>query len=114
MHLLTQQALQLYFRKLKPDGILVLHISNRYLNLEPVLAVLAERNNLVCLSRADLDITEKEEQNGKFASHYLVMAHHSSDLGNLSKNSKWRRPALIPGIHAWTDDYSNILSILCW
>ena len=114
MHLLTQQALQLYCRKLKPDGILVLHISNSYLNLEPVLAALAERNNLVCLSRDDLTLTEKEKQNGKLASSYLVMAHRASDLGNLSKNSKWSKPALLPGIHAWTDDYSNILSVLCW
>ncbi len=46
----------MYCRKLKPKGILVFHISNRYLNLEPMLAALAEKNNLVCLSRADFQL----------------------------------------------------------
>ncbi len=114
MHLLTQEALQLYCRKLKPDGILVLHITNRYLNLQPVLAALAEKNNLVCLGRADLKVSEEEQRNGKYPSRYLVMARRQSDLGNLPENPHWSRPALLAGVHGWTDDYSNILSVLCW
>jgi SAM-dependent methyltransferase len=114
MHLLTQEALQLYCRKLKADGVLVFHISNRYLNLEPVLAALAEKNHLVCFSRADLQVPEEERSKKKYPSHYLVMARHLSDLGGLSKNSHWSRPKPLAGAQEWTDDYSNILSVLDW
>ncbi len=114
MHLLTQEALQLYCRKLKKDGVLVLHITNRYLNLEPVLAALAEKNKLVCLSRADMQLTADERQKGKYPSRYLVMAHRMSDLGDLAENPKWFKPARLAGVREWTDDYSNILSVLCW
>jgi len=114
MHLLTTEALQLYCRKLKADGVLVLHISNKYLNLEPVLATLAEKNNLVCLTSEDLNVTPEEEREGKLISRYMVMARHMNDLGRLPENSRWHKPAPPAGVHEWTDDYSNILSVLCW
>ena len=114
MHLLTREALQLYCRKLKDDGILVLHVTNRYLNLEPVLAILAEKNNLVCLARSDLTLTNEEKQNKKYPSRYMVMARHKSDMGNLAENPKWSQPSTLARVHEWTDDYSNILNVLCW
>jgi hypothetical protein len=114
MHLLTREALQLYCSKLKDDGILVLHVTNRYLNLEPVLAVLAEKNNLVCLSRSDYELTEEEKLDYKYPARYMVMARHKADLGNLNENPKWSRPEILAGVHEWTDDYTNILSVLYW
>jgi spermidine synthase len=59
IHLITLEALQLYRRKLAPDGIVAFHISNRYLDLEPVLANLAKHEGMVALiehSREDEDI----------------------------------------------------------
>jgi SAM-dependent methyltransferase len=114
MHLLTRQALELYWRKLKPDGLLVFHISNRYFNLETALAAFAEKSNMVCLIKSDLKVSKDEEKNGKFPSRYLVMAHNVNDLGELSKNSTWRPAAIINGFQEWTDDYSNIMSVLNW
>jgi SAM-dependent methyltransferase len=113
LHLLTREALQLYCRKLKPDGVLVLHISNRYLDLEPVLAALAQKNCLLCFSR-DAHVSDEEDRNGRYASHYLVMARRPSDLGELPKNPNWKRPVAPAGLRPWTDDYSNILSALEW
>jgi SAM-dependent methyltransferase len=114
LHLLTQEALHLYCQKLKPDGVLVFHISNRYLNLEQMLAALAEKNNLVCLENDDVRNSEEDKRNGKYPSHYLVMARRLSDLGNLSENPAWSRPSHPLGFHVWSDDYSNILSVLAW
>jgi hypothetical protein len=76
---------------------------------------LAEKNNLVCLSRADLDVSQKERnENGKYPSHYVVMARRPADLDHLSKNPLWYRPTAPPGTPVWTDDYSNIISVLNW
>ena len=47
MHLLTREAYQIYLRHLKPDGIIIVHISNRYLDLEPIVAQAAAGNRLV-------------------------------------------------------------------
>jgi SAM-dependent methyltransferase len=113
LHLLTREALQLYCRKLKSDGVLVLHISNRYLDLEPVLAALAQNNRLVCFAR-DAGVSDEEDRNGHYGSHYLVMARRERDLGGLPKKSEWKHPVAPAGLRPWTDDYSNILSALEW
>ena len=49
VHLLTREAIDLYLSRLRPDGIVAVHISNRYLNLEPVLAALAQRDGLAAI-----------------------------------------------------------------
>ena len=114
MHLLTQEALQLYCRKLKADGVLVLHVSNRYLDLAPVLARLAEASSLVCLSRQDLDVGDRDRREGKYPSHFMVMARASSDLGALAEDARWSRIAPSRNIRVWTDDYSDIVRALRW
>jgi hypothetical protein len=113
-HLLTREALQLYCSKLREDGLLVFHISNRYLNLEPVLAQLAETGHLTCTARADLVVTEEERREGKCPSCYLVMARHTSGFGRLSQSPHWSPIAPCGGAQGWTDDYSDIVSALRW
>lgn len=111
-HLLTREALALYLSKLAPHGVIAFHISNRYLDLHGVLAGLAHDAGLVCLSNTDAQVSEKESREGKFASWWVVMARNSSDLEALGSDPRWK--VLIPAAHArvWTDDFSNIVSIL--
>ena len=71
IHLITREALQLYFQKLREDGVLAIHISNRYLDLEPVLGNLAKSLNVWAFSRMDGDIAQYP---GKSASHWVVLA----------------------------------------
>ena len=63
-HLLTREALQLYLKKLEPNGILVFHISNNYLDLQPVVASLARDAGLICLIERDTYISEAQAKNG--------------------------------------------------
>ncbi len=114
LHLLTREAMELYLRKLKPDGVIVIQISNRYLELKPMLGKLAAANNLVCWSRADLEVSEAEREKGKRKSQYMVMAHRAGDLGAIVKNDRWTQVKPGSEIRVWTDDYSNILSVLRW
>ena len=110
-HLLTREAFELYVRKLAPGGLLAIHISNRYLNLAPVIADIAGELKLVCRSAEDM---EDDPANGKEESHWMLLARSEGDLGRLQRSSRFIPVAPQPGRRVWTDDYSNILSVFEW
>ncbi len=104
-HLLTTEALDLYFSKLSPDGLLAFHISNRYLDLEPLLSGLSRRAGLSSFIRKD----DERNVSGRYPSVWVVVARTDSALGTIAKDARWRR---LEGDVVWTDDFSNILSLL--
>ncbi len=114
IHLLTREAIALYLAKLADGGILAFHISNRSLNLQPVLANLARDMGLVFLVQDDLKISEVEVNSGKEASTWVVMARKPSDLSRLAQDPRWKPLAVWPVAAVWTDDFSNILSVFNW
>lgn len=111
MHLLTRQALDLYLSKLAPGGRLIFHISNRYLDLRTVMGNLAKSADLICLA-SDMHQTIQEE--GRELAQWVVMARRSEDLGSLPADPRWQRLDPSAQTKVWTDDYSNILSVLQW
>jgi hypothetical protein len=104
-HLLTTEAMDLYLSKMADDGLLAFHISNRYLNLEPLLSGLSHRAGLSAFIRKDGQRTS----DGKYPSTWVVMARNDSALGAIASDSRWQR---VEGDIVWTDDFSNILSLL--
>ena len=104
-HLLTSEAMDLYLSKLAGDGMLAFHISNRYLNLEPLLSGLSKRAALSAFIRRDME----RGMNGKYPSVWVVMARNDAALGSIASDSRWNR---VQGDIVWTDDFSNILSLL--
>ncbi|MBC8066586.1 MAG: fused MFS/spermidine synthase, partial [Chlorobia bacterium] len=109
IHLLTKEAVAMYLSKLTPDGFLAFHISNRYLQLEPILAKLAESLNMVAYSLVDAP-TDEETRVGKRPSHWMVLARSKADVAKLVDQSAWQLSPPDPSTPIWTDDYSNILS----
>jgi hypothetical protein len=77
VHLLTVEAVGLYLERMTDDGILALHISNKYVKLEPVVAAIAEKHNLVARVWND----EAEKLPGKTASSWVALARKREDLG---------------------------------
>jgi hypothetical protein len=111
LHLLTREAIGLYKRKLKPRGVLVFHISNRFVNLRRVLATLARDENLVAYVREDRGVTDLEAYDGKLPSVWVAMARSNRDL-IVSQDRQWAMfPRDVTGA-AWTDDYTNVLETL--
>jgi len=112
LHLLTREAYQVYLKHLKPDGVLAVHISNRYLDLKPVVAQ----------GMADIGwhgrVVEDDgiEQPYYTGTTWTVLS--ASDKFFESKNfadetSSFVKPLVPkPGFRAWTDDFTNILSII--
>jgi hypothetical protein len=111
VHLITQQALDLYLSKLAEGGILVFHISNRSLNLKPILADLAASRNLIAIGFDDLKPSSLE---GRDPSQWVVMARSAPEISNLSINSQWQPLTGTKGRRVWTDDFSNILRAIRW
>lgn len=114
VHLITREAIELYLRKLADGGLLVFHISNRWLDLEPVLGDLARGASLVCHAHEEMTISEWEQRAGKVESHWVVMARRREDLGALVKDCRWLpvNPRAEPEI--WSDDFCNLLEAIRW
>jgi spermidine synthase len=110
IHLLTREALQVYLDHLEEDGILAFHLSSRYLRLPPVLAALARDAGLAGLIQDD---TETDAP-WKAASIWIVLARSRAHLGKLVGDNRWQPLSEVTPVPAWTDDYSNVLSVLMW
>ena len=111
IHLMTQEAIELYMSKLATGGMLAFHISNRSLKLDMVLAELAKNNGAVSFSFAD---GEYDPVRGKDPSEWLVMAQQSPALDSLITNPRWRVVRPQTESNVWTDDFSNILRFFRW
>jgi spermidine synthase len=111
VHLITQQALDLYLSKLAEGGILAFHVSSRSLNLSPILADLAESRNLICIA---FDDSQPGSLEGKDPSQWVVMARSEPEINYLSINSQWKRLSGRKGTRVWSDDFSNIVRAIRW
>ena len=111
-HLLTLEALELYLRKLAPDGLLVCHISNRYYDLRPVLKSAGERLGLHGAFREP--DAERPLAALEFASSYYVLTRNPRHAEALAADG-WTRAGPDDGLRAfspWSDDFVNILGPL--
>jgi SAM-dependent methyltransferase len=128
VHLLTREALELYSKKLRPDGVIAFHVSNRYFDLTPVLfahakafgttAYLAESNTTKDESSPRGVTPSRESAEFMSASSWVVFAKDRGVLAAFAADTPWWNP-LQPGkgaTHAgplpeWTDDFSDVLSV---
>jgi hypothetical protein len=111
LHLLTREAFATYLDKLSPDGLLVVHISNRYIELEPVVAALARDAGLAAAVRDD-----NPAEPAMVPSTYVVMARSPARIAALRAASapvEWRA---LNGMaaRAWSDDHASILPYVTW
>jgi spermidine synthase len=112
VHLMTREAFDLYFQKLREDGVLVMHVSNRHLELEPVVGDLARDRGLSCYAQYDAN---QEDIPYKLASHFTVLARNEADLGSVPDDPRWQPCVANPDPdRVWTDDFSNLLSTFHW
>jgi spermidine synthase len=113
VHLLTKEALSLYLAKLKDHGIILFHISNRSLLLAPVVATLVESVGAVSKDEV-YHPSAKEGAQGATVAEWVAIARRQQDLGFLDKEPRWKPLVSEPGARPWTDDFSNIVSVIRW
>jgi SAM-dependent methyltransferase len=114
VHLMTREAVDLYASRLRPGGIIALHISNRYVELEPVIAAIVAPTDLFALTKFDDVLPTADAARGRLPSHWVLLTAEADRLAPLGRQSGWRALSSRTGIRAWTDDYSNLLSSLRW
>ncbi|MDO8844916.1 spermidine synthase [Methylicorpusculum sp.] len=109
-HLLTQEAIKLYFSKLKPQGMLAFHITNRHLALKKVLADHAKQLNYAALIQ---EFKPQDEQPLVVATDWVVMAANAETLMPLANSQlgKWQKMPLYFDMKPWTDDYTSIVNL---
>jgi len=109
MHLLTREAYATYARHMKPDGILAVNISNRYLDLEPIMAQAAQE-----MGWTGVIVYDEGNSEPYYVSNTWVLLSKSPTVFAHPNFQDGSTSALQPrkGFRTWTDDYSNIIQIL--
>lgn len=106
IHLATEEAMAIYKAKLAPQGAVLMHVSNRHLELASVVVGIAEEN--------DLKSWVYNEDSGReaeyiFTTEVVVSAREEADVGRLASDEKWALTEAAENQRVWTDDYSNVL-----
>jgi hypothetical protein len=108
IHLLAREAMAMYKAKLRPHGMVVMHISNRHLELASVVAGIAAANGLITRIDDSADIDEAANPY-KYSGTVAAIARSEEDFGLLAQSRDWELETPDPAQWVWTDDYSNIV-----
>ncbi len=119
LHLLTKEAFATYRRTLKPDGLLLVHISNRYIDLNPVIAAEAKANGWYAALRHDSP-TQDMINRGNRASQWIALSPDPAKLAQLTgpvnrvksryyDSDQWLHLDPPGNVEPWTDDYASVL-----
>ncbi|WP_430444463.1 fused MFS/spermidine synthase [Sphingorhabdus contaminans] len=119
LHLLTKEAFATYRKALKPDGILLVHISNRYIDLNPVIAAEVKANGWTAALRHDSP-TEELINRGNRASQWIALSQDPAKLAELTgkvdkvksryyKPDQWIELDAPGNTSPWTDNYASVL-----
>jgi spermidine synthase len=113
MHLLTSEAFADYKRLLSPNGLLLMHISNRFFDLEPVVAAAAASGGWRGAMRVYTPDTSASARN-EYKSKWIALSQSPQTLDALVRGSgqQWAALAPRPGFAPWTDDHSSVLPLI--
>lgn len=110
LHLLTTEAVALYRNHLAPGGILAFHISNRHVDLEPPIALLAKAAGM----QAYRVSTGPKDEIGEFGATWMLVSDNTAFFARPEVAAHARQPQEKAGLQLWTDDYSSLLPVLHW
>ncbi|MDV3456676.1 fused MFS/spermidine synthase [Sphingomonas sp. HF-S4] len=112
MHLMTSEAFATYGRVLAPNGLLLVHISNRFLALAPVVAGAAAEGGWHA-ARMVYQPSALEQLDQASTSDWIALSRDQATLDRLTRGDpQWRPLAPKPGFRAWTDDYASVLPVM--
>jgi hypothetical protein len=111
VHLLTREAIALYFSKLDEHGLLVMHVSNNQMEFSGLIAKEAADLGLLAYKRRETNVSPYD-RDMRLASDAVVLARREADFGPLRDKPGWRQIQPDPAVRAWTDDYSSILAAI--
>jgi SAM-dependent methyltransferase len=110
VHLLTREALALYRKHLLPGGVVVFHVSNQYINLEPVVAAIAQDAGM----KAESVHSRGDEQNGYYYADWILVTANETLLSQPEIVNNGFPTPLQANVRLWTDNYSSVFPLLKW
>ena len=112
IHLMTREAMATYVKRLAPHGIVLMHISNRHMELGTVVAGIATANGLT--SRINNRAARDDEDDAKyiFTSTVVISARADADFDTLGDDPDWTFIGPDTSQRVWTDDYSNVIGAI--
>ena len=110
VHLLTREALALYLRHLAPDGVIAFHVSNQYIDLEPVITAIAANAGLKAVSVH----SHGDPQNGLYYADWILVTANEEFLRQPEVVNNGFPPPARRDVRLWTDNYSSVFPLLKW
>lgn len=107
VHLITREALDVFFGRLKPDGVVAFHVSNRFLRLAPVVRQIAED-----AGASAIDIVDEPDDDDETSSEWVLVTRNRAFLDNPAVRKAASPIDPIPGLPMWTDRFNNLFKIL--
>ena len=114
VHMMTLEAFRSYVRILAPAGVLAVHVSNRHLDLEPVLAAIAARTGLAGRIKRYTASDEEKESMASTSSQVVALARDEGTFAALDLDAGWVPLGAPDRVRVWTDDYTSIVPLLRW
>jgi hypothetical protein len=111
VHLITQEAIELYASKIKENGTILFHISNRYLRFEPVLGRMAWAQGFQAVIKEDGFLSRQQMDAGKFPSDYVLFTKQRQIVEDLKAKWAWRELKFSRNSRPWSDKFSNIVEV---
>ncbi|MDF1758907.1 MAG: fused MFS/spermidine synthase [Coxiellaceae bacterium] len=104
IHLITEEAILLYFQKIKSNGVVLVHVSNRYINLHRVLSASSYAHKITPLIKG----YKKNIKTYAYFAEWVALTKSSDRIDTLKRNG-WKVLPMFNKKHRWRDDYSNII-----
>ena len=108
VHLITREAMAVYLKHVKPEGVIAFHVTNRFLRLAPVVKRIADEYRL----HAALIIDEAEDNDSLAKTDWVLVSRRRERLDHKEIADAASEITEIPGLRLWTDDFNNLFQIL--
>jgi spermidine synthase len=107
MHLMTVEALQSYKKQIREDGAIVYNVTNRLINLAPMVKLVAEKENMEAILVAD-----RPSEPDLYGTDFVVVTQNKKLIAQLKNSENYRPIETLPKLKAWTDSYNNLFDVL--
>ena len=112
MHLLTREAMQIYLRHLKPGGVIIFQATNRFINIAPIVASLANEFGLASVLVSDSPESEAGNDYWASSTDQVIVTANKALLQSEKIRSVATAITIPAGFRVWTDDFNNLVRVL--